>query len=53
MYTYFDDLQNGVKWLWNWRPQRRRAPVQAAEMPGRPALPVGGRPAPGASSSAD
>lgn len=45
VYTYFDDLQNGVKRLWSWRPLRRRAAVAATAAPERPVAPVGaGRP---------
>jgi HAE1 family hydrophobic/amphiphilic exporter-1 len=33
MYTFFDDLQSGLKRLFSWRPLRRRAPVAPTPRP--------------------
>ena len=39
MYSYFDDLQTGIKRLFSWRPLRRRAPAAPSERPAaRPSL---------------
>jgi hydrophobic/amphiphilic exporter-1 (mainly G- bacteria), HAE1 family len=40
MYTYFDDLQRGVIWLWHWRPFRSRKKVATTTPPPVPHAPA-------------